>query len=154
MTQIVKNPPARRETWVWSLGWEYRLEEGMATHSSILAWRIPIGRGTWYMATVHGIAKSRSPLSNFHTLTRIDIASSTLAVSSVISNPLLNSASEFKILVLSLFFPPAPSGFWDLSSPYQSPWQWKLCVLTAGYLGNFPKFWFLIFFYSRIINTF
>ena len=37
----VKNPPATRETWVWSLDWEDPLEEGMATHSSILAWRIP-----------------------------------------------------------------------------------------------------------------
>ena len=39
--QTVKNPPAMRETWVGSLGWEDPLEEGMATHSSILAWRIP-----------------------------------------------------------------------------------------------------------------
>ena len=37
----VKNPPAMQETWVRSLGWEDPLEEGMATHSSILAWRIP-----------------------------------------------------------------------------------------------------------------
>ena len=38
---MVKNPPAVRETWVRSLGWEDPLEEGMATHSNILAWRIP-----------------------------------------------------------------------------------------------------------------
>ena len=37
-------PPAMWETWVWSLGWEDLLEEGMATHSSILAWRIPMQR--------------------------------------------------------------------------------------------------------------
>ena len=37
----VKNPPAMQETWVRSLGWEDPLEEGMAAHSSILAWRIP-----------------------------------------------------------------------------------------------------------------
>ena len=41
MAQLVKNPPAMQETWVWSLGWEDPLEKGMATHSSILAWRIP-----------------------------------------------------------------------------------------------------------------
>ena len=41
MAQIVKNLPTRRETWVQSLGQEDPLEEGMATHSSILAWRIP-----------------------------------------------------------------------------------------------------------------
>ena len=39
--QSVKNPPATQETWVQFLGWEDPLEEGMATHSSILAWRIP-----------------------------------------------------------------------------------------------------------------
>ena len=38
---MVKNPSALRETWVRSLGWEDSLEKGMATHSSILAWRIP-----------------------------------------------------------------------------------------------------------------
>ena len=41
VSQKVKNPPAMREIWVLSLGWEYPLEEGMITHSSILAWRIP-----------------------------------------------------------------------------------------------------------------
>ena len=39
VTQIVKNLPAIRETWVRSLGWEDPLEKGMATHSSILAWK-------------------------------------------------------------------------------------------------------------------
>ena len=39
--QMVKNPPAMQETWVRSLGWEDALEEDMATHSSILAWRSP-----------------------------------------------------------------------------------------------------------------
>ena len=38
------------------------LEEGMATHSSILAWRIPVDRGAWW-ATVHGVAKSQTQLS-------------------------------------------------------------------------------------------
>ena len=38
---MVKNPPVMRENWVRSLGWEDPLEKGMATHSSILAWRIP-----------------------------------------------------------------------------------------------------------------
>ena len=52
-----------RETWVRSLGWEDLLEEDMATHSSILALRIPLGRGAW-RATVHGVAKSRTRLSN------------------------------------------------------------------------------------------
>ena len=41
VAQLVKNPPAIWETWVLSLCWEDPLEKGMATHSSILAWRIP-----------------------------------------------------------------------------------------------------------------
>ena len=41
VAQLVKNPPAMRETWVQSLGWEDPLEKGKATHSSILAWKIP-----------------------------------------------------------------------------------------------------------------
>ena len=41
MAHTVKNPPAMLETWVQSLGWEDPLEKGMATQSSILAWRIP-----------------------------------------------------------------------------------------------------------------
>ena len=41
MAQMVKNLPAMQETWVRSLDWDYPLEKGMATHSSILAWRIP-----------------------------------------------------------------------------------------------------------------
>ena len=46
VVQTVKNPPAMRETWVRSLGWEDPLEEGMATHSSTLAWKIPMDRWT------------------------------------------------------------------------------------------------------------
>ena len=62
MTQLVKNLPAMQETWVRSLGQEDPLEEGMATHFSILAWRIPMDRGAW-QATVHGVAKIQTQLS-------------------------------------------------------------------------------------------
>ena len=41
VAQLVKNPPAMWETWIRSLGWEDPLEKGKATHSSILAWKIP-----------------------------------------------------------------------------------------------------------------
>ena len=57
MAQTVKNPPTMWETWVRSLDWEDPLEESMATHSSILAWKIPMDRGAW-QATVHVVAKS------------------------------------------------------------------------------------------------
>ena len=56
---MVKNPPAMWDIWVWSLGWEDPLEEGMVTQSSILAWRILIDREAW-RATVHQVAKSRT----------------------------------------------------------------------------------------------
>ena len=59
VAQLVKNPPAIWETWVQSLGWEDPLEKGKATHSSLLAWRIP-----W--TTVHGVSKSCARLSDFH----------------------------------------------------------------------------------------
>ena len=54
VAQLVKNPLAMQETWVRSLGLEDPLEKGMATHSSVLAWRIPMDRGAWW-ATVHGV---------------------------------------------------------------------------------------------------
>ena len=67
VAQIVKNLPALQETQVQSLGLGNHLEEEMATHSSTLAWRIPWteepGR-----ATVHGVAKSQTQLSDFHTM--------------------------------------------------------------------------------------
>ena len=60
VAQLVKNPPAMWETWVWSLSWEDTLKKGKATHSSILAWRIPwtksMGLQSW------------TQLSNFHSL--------------------------------------------------------------------------------------
>jgi len=63
VAQLVKNPPAMQEILVQFQGWEDPLEEGMAIHPSILAWRIPTDRGAW-RATVHGVAKSRTRLNN------------------------------------------------------------------------------------------
>ena len=59
VAQLVKNPPAMWETWVPSLGWEDPLEKGKATHSNILAWRIP-----WTVQSVR--SQSRTQLSDFH----------------------------------------------------------------------------------------
>ena len=55
-----------RETWVLSLGWEDPLEEGMTTHSSIFAWKVPMDRGAW-CTTVHRVAKSWPELKQFIT---------------------------------------------------------------------------------------
>ena len=72
---MVKNLPAMQKTWVQALGWEDPLEKGMATHSSILAWRIPRTEepGVSYnqcvllansVFIVHGVAKSQTHLSD------------------------------------------------------------------------------------------
>ena len=63
VAQMVKNLPAMWETWVGCLGWEDPLEKGMAAHSSALPWRTALDRGAWE-ATVHGVTKSRTRLSN------------------------------------------------------------------------------------------
>ena len=60
MALVVRNPNASAgdvSDGVQSLGWEDPLEEGLATHSSILAWRIPMNRGAWW-ATVYRVTKS------------------------------------------------------------------------------------------------
>ena len=61
MAQLVKNLPAMQETWVRFLGWEDPLQKGKATHSSILAWRIP-----WTIYRVCGVVKSWTRLSDFY----------------------------------------------------------------------------------------
>ena len=60
MAQQVKNLPAMWETWILSLGWEDPLEKGKATHSSILAWRIPMD------CIIHRVTKSQTRLSDVH----------------------------------------------------------------------------------------
>ena len=56
---MVKNLPAVQESWVQSLSQKDPLEKEMATHSSILAWEIPMDRGAWWV-TVHGVAKGQT----------------------------------------------------------------------------------------------
>ena len=60
----VENLPAMQETWVLSLGWEDLLEKGMATYSSILAWRIPWTEEHGGLRIVHGVSKSQTQLSH------------------------------------------------------------------------------------------
>ena len=59
VAQLVKNPPVMRETCIQSMGWEDALEEGIATHASIPAWGIPMGRGAW-RAAVHRVTKRQT----------------------------------------------------------------------------------------------
>ena len=59
VAQLVKSLPEMQETWVRSLGWEDPLEEGMATHSSIPAWRIPMERGAWWAQPVGSQNRTR-----------------------------------------------------------------------------------------------
>ena len=59
VVQMVKNLPAMWESWVRSLGWEDPLDEGIATHSGILTWRIPMDRDVWW-ATIHGVSKKQT----------------------------------------------------------------------------------------------
>ena len=58
---VVKNPPAMQETQVQSLGWEDPLEEEVATHSNVIAWKNPMNRGAW-QAIVYRLAKSQTSL--------------------------------------------------------------------------------------------
>ena len=62
VAQMVKNLPTMQETWVQSLGLEDPLEDGVATHSNVIAWRIPMDREALW-ATVHGVTKSWTQLS-------------------------------------------------------------------------------------------
>ena len=57
LVEMVENLPAVRKTWVRSLDWEDPLEDGMATHSSVLAWRILMDGGTW-QAIVYRVTES------------------------------------------------------------------------------------------------
>ena len=98
VAQMIKNLPAM-QTWVQSLGWEESQEEGIATHSSILAWRIPMDRGVWW-STVHGVAKNLLSTAQHSTVyTRRSSSPSS-------SRPLLpHLCPQAHPLCLSLFLP-------------------------------------------------
>ena len=85
---MVKNLPAMRETWVPSPGWENPLEGDMPTHSSILAWEIPIDRGALW-AVVHGGCKEQD-------LTRHSTAHATKSIFSDINMATLAFLSQIQ----------------------------------------------------------
>ena len=100
VAQLVKNPPAMWETWVWSLGWDDPLERGMATYSNILAWRIAMDRGVW-RAPVQGSQRVRDDWVTKHThrqgnkTIRWPIRTPTVVLIKWKINESLNSFSQF-----------------------------------------------------------
>ena len=71
VAQLVKNPPAMQETWVRSLGRDDPMKEGMTTHFSIPAWRIPTDRELWG-ATVHRVKKQTPQSNQAHTASLVN----------------------------------------------------------------------------------
>ena len=66
---MVKNLPVMQKTWVQSLGWKDTLEKGMATHSSIVAWRIPMDNGAWQLQSM-GLQRVRHDWATKYTHTQ------------------------------------------------------------------------------------
>ena len=101
VAQLVKNLPAMWKTWTWSLGWEDPLEKGTATHSGILAWRIP-----W---TVHGVTKSQTWLSDFHFTSHLRILNSKMQKEKTVArhwqHPLTNFNNRYRTIELSFEYP-------------------------------------------------
>ena len=89
VAQLVKNLPVMQENWVWSLGWEDPLKKGMATHSSILAWRIPMD------CIIHMVTKSQTQLSNFRFPFHFHSSASVLGVLQFSSVQLLSCVRLF-----------------------------------------------------------
>ena len=71
VAQTEKNLSAMWETWVRSLGWKDLLEEGLATHSRILAWRIPWTEKS-VTPTTHGVTRSQTQLSDQHSIFQVN----------------------------------------------------------------------------------
>ena len=87
VAQMAKRLPAMRETWVLFLGQEDPLEKEMAIHSSTLAWKIPWTEEPGRLHVVHGVAKSRTRLSDFTSLHHIFKSSLFSPLSQASPNP-------------------------------------------------------------------
>ena len=142
VAQMVKNLPAMQETWVWSLGQEYALEKGMAIQSSILAWKNPINRRTWWF-TVCGVTKSWTRLTHTHTHTSWhppDISDSTLVRICYFFNLNLFLIEDNCFTILCWFLPyinmNQPQDF-ALPLPLHGALAWAPCItqeIPTGYL--------------------
>ena len=128
-----------QETWVWSLGWKDPLEKGMATHSSILAWRILMDRGTSW-ATVHEVAKSQTRLTKHSIVYLHDLASlKSLSYRVLRASRLMNTPTCWERSTC-----PTPQGQKLLhSGPFQiSPHSWHPAVhLSWTFIMTFIIKW-------------
>ena len=163
VAQLVKNPPAMRETWVRSLGWEGPLEKGMATHSSFLAQRIPMDRGAWW-DTLHGVAKSQAWLSDwaqhstFSIFPWVYLPPICLLWWNIFSNNLL-------ILVLAMYLIccysvaqlcPTLCNPMDCSMPgLARPYYWVLKLLSVFWiLSSLADMWFANILFPSVADSF
>ena len=128
-----------QETWVWFLGWREPLGEGMATHSSILAWRIPTDRGTWAPLSIKSQRVSATKPSTVYTYIEYYSALEKKA-------PLTYSITwtNFEDIVTEISQPPKTNTMWFqiLCECTQCPWtvhlqmakRWTLCILPQRIL--------------------
>ena len=139
MAQRLNHLPAMQETWVWPLGQEDSLEKEMATHSSILAWRIPWTEEPGWATLVHGVAKSRTRLSDFTFFLSLNVLSGNYSI--CISTELVSIYWFFSpsLFIIFCFFTP---GNYLLDARYC-----EFHFMGAGYfciLVNIPQSCFRI----------
>ena len=114
VAQLAKNPPAMRETWVWSLDWEDPLENGKATHSSILAWRIP--------QTVLSMGSQESDMTEWLSLSPLSFMVYKVTAGCEVAQTWRWENTTHKAF-LEL---PLRSSGWDSTLPVQGAWIWSL----------------------------
>ena len=141
---MVKNSPEMQETWVQSLVWEDPLEEGMATHFSIPAWRKPTDRGTWWPA-VHGVAKSQAQVSN-STASRKGNVVSQFPVTQLCTSYVKTTLLRFFLLDSRLFSPENTTSTLSTEKTINStPSRWiifsKVAVAEKAFHGWISNSW-------------
>ena len=139
MAQLVKNPPAMQETWVGSLGWEDPLEEGTATHSSILAWRIP---PTVYSPWGHK-ESDRTERFSLHFIASCIIYA--ILESVLLTNFSLDNGSYFLLIFMNGNFKLNPLTvnytLFDVTScSFPEFWVKVFCCCFFSYTGNWNQF--------------
>ena len=126
-----------QETWVWSLDWEDPLEKGKATHSSVLAWRIP------WTVTVHGVTKCQTQLSDFHFHFSLSFELVSVQFSSVVSDSLRPHESRHArppcpSPAPRVYSNSCPSGQWCHPAISPSVVPFSSCPQSLPASGSFP----------------